>query len=205
MKKLSTLVAASAAAGALALSGCGNSGDDKQADEQPQMTSQAEDDSTSSDDAGESEDGKGGSLEAAQAAIDLAEKEVGGKAIDIDFDDDKTWDLTVLKGSEEHEIEINAEGTEVVNKKKDDDQADKEDIDALDKAKTPLKDALKAAVDKQAGTIDEADLDNDGKPVWKVEIYPEGKSDSVEVYVSAADGKVVDKPADDDDDDDSDD
>lgn len=198
MTKLSTLLAASAAAGALALAGCGNSEEEPQI-EDAQPTTQAED-TESADDAGDDDaaaDEKGGSLEAAHAAIDLAEKEIGGKAIEIDFDDEKTWELTVLKGSEEHEVEINAEGTEVLKKEKDDDQADKEDVDALKKAKTSLKDALKKAIDEQAGTIDEADLDTDGQPTWSVEIYPEGKTDSVDVYVSAINGDIVDEPADD--------
>ena len=198
MTKLSTLLAASAAAGALALAGCGNSEEEPQI-EDAQQTSQAED-TESADDAGDDDaaaDEKGGSLEAAHAAIDLAEKEIGGKAIEIDFDDEKTWELTVLKGSEEHEVEINAEGTEVLKKEKDDDQAEREDVDALKKAKTSLKDALKKAIDEQAGTIDEADLDTDGEPTWSVEIYPEGKTDSVDVYVSAINGSIVDEPADD--------
>ena len=198
MTKLSTLLAASAAAGALALAGCGNSEEEPQI-EDAQPTTQAED-TESADDAGDDDaaaDEKGGSLEAAHAAIDLAEKEIGGKAIEIDFDDEKTWELTVLKGSEEHEVEINAEGTEVLKKEKDDDEAEREDVDALKKAKTSLKDALKKAIDEQAGTIDEADLDTDGEPTWSVEIYPEGKTDSVDVYVSAMNGEIVDEPEDD--------
>ena len=198
MTKLSTLLAASAAAGALALAGCGNSEEEPQI-EDAQPTTQAED-TESADDAGDDDaaaNEKGGSLGAAQAAIDLAEKEIDGKAIEIAFDDEKTWELTVLKGSEEHEVEINAEGTEIVKKKKDDDEAEREDVDALKKAKTSLKDALKKAIDEQAGTIDEADLDTDGQPTWSVEIYPEGKTDSVDVYVSAIDGSIVDEPADD--------
>ncbi len=198
MTKLSTLLAASAAAGALALAGCGNSDDAQQTDDaQQQSTAQAENSKSADENADESQNEKGGSLEAAHAAIDLAEKEIGGKTIEIDFDDDKTWDLTVLKGTEEHEVEINAEGTEIIKKEKDDDEAEREDVDALKKAKTSLKDALKKAIDEQAGTIDEADLDTDGEPTWSVEIYPEGKTDSVDVYVSAIDGSIVDEPEDD--------
>ena len=198
MTKLSTLLAASAAAGALALAGCGNSDDAQQTDDaQQQSTAQAENSKSADENADESQNEKGGSLEAAHAAIDLAEKEIGGKTIEIDFDDDKTWELTVLKGTEEHEVEINAEGTEIIKKEKDDDEAEREDVDALKKAKTSLKDALKKAIDEQAGTIDEADLDTDGEPTWSVEIYPEGKTDSVDVYVSAMNGEIVDEPEDD--------
>lgn len=202
MTKLSTLLAASAAAGALALAGCGNSEEEPQI-EDAQPTTQAED-TESADDAGDDDAGddaaadeKDGSLEAAHAAIGLAEKEIGGKAESIDFDDDKTWDVTVLKGSEEHEVEINAEGTEVLKKEKDDDQADKEDVDALKITKISLKEALQRALDEQAGTIDDAELESDGNITWSVEIYPEGKTDSVEVYVSAMNGDIVDEPADD--------
>lgn len=198
MTKLSTLLAASAAAGALALAGCGNSEEEPQI-EDAQPTTQAED-TESADDAGDNDaaaNEKGGSLEAAHAAIDLAEKEIGGKAESIDFDDDKTWDVTVLKGSEEHEVEINAEGTEVLKKEKDDDQADKEDVDALKIVKISLKEALQRALDEQAGTIDDAELESDGNITWSVEIYPEGKTDSVDVYVSAMNGEIVDEPADD--------
>lgn len=134
MTKLSTLLAASAAAGALVLTGCGNSDDAQQTDD-AQPTTQAED-TEPADDADDDEaaaDEKGGSLEAAQAAINLAEKEIDGKAIEIDFDDEKTWELTVLKGSEEHEVEV----------------------------------------------------------------YPEGKTDSVDIYVSAMNGEIVDEPEDD--------
>ena len=200
MTKLSTVLAASAAAGALALTGCGNSEEEAQI-EDAQSTTQAEDTAIeSADDAGDDDaaaDEKGGSLEAAHAAIDLAEKEIGGKAESIDFDDDKTWDVTVLKGSEEHEVEINAEGTEVLKKEKDDDQADKEDVDALKITKISLKEALQRALDEQVGTIDDAELESDGNITWSVEIYPKGKTDSVDVYVSAMNGEIVDEPADD--------
>lgn len=89
---------------------------------------------------------------------------------------------------------VSPEGTEVVKKEKDDDPADQEDVDALKKVKTPLKDALGTAVDeKGGGTVDEADLKTGSSPAWEVEVYPKGETDSVDVYVSAADGKVTDK------------
>ena len=198
MTKLSTLLAASAAAGALALAGCGNSEEEPQI-EDAQPTTQAED-TESADDAGDDDaaaNEKGGSLEAAQAAIDLAEKEIGGKAIEIDFDDGR-WEIDVIKGTEKHEVVVNAEGTEVLNKEKDDDQADQKDVDALKKAKTSLKDALRIAVDeKGGGTLDEADLETGSTPAWEIEVYPEDKTDSIDVYVSAIDGSIVDEPEDD--------
>lgn len=199
MTKLSTLLAASAAAGALALAGCGNSDGDKQAgNDQQQSTTQAEGSSSESAAAsGESQNEKGGSLDQAQAAIDLAEKEIGGAAAEMDFDDGR-WEIDVIKGTEKHEVVVNAEGTEVLNKEKDDDQADQKDVDALKKAKTSLKDALRTAIDeKGGGTLDEADLETGSTPAWEIEVYPEGKTDSVDVYVSVTDGKIVDKPADD--------
>ena len=198
MTKLSTLLAASAAAGALALAGCGNSEEEPQI-EDAQPTTQAED-TESADDAGGDDaaaNEKGGSLEAAQAAIDLAEKEIGGAATEMDFDDGR-WEIDVIKGTEKHEVVVNAEGTEIVKKEKDDDQADQKDVDALKKAKTSLKDALRIAVDeKGGGTLDEADLETGSTPAWEIEVYPEGKTDSVDVYVSAMNGDIVDEPADD--------
>lgn len=198
MTKLSTLLAASAAAGALALAGCGNSEEEPQI-EDAQPTTQAED-TESADDAGGDDaaaNEKGGSLEAAQAAIDLAEKEISGAAAEMDFDDGR-WEIDVIKGTEKHEVVVNAEGTEVLNKEKDDDQADQKDVDALKKAKTSLKDALRIAVDeKGGGTLDEADLETGSTPAWEIEVYPEGKTDSIDVYVSVTDGKIVDEPADD--------
>ena len=198
MTKLSTLLAASAAAGALALAGCGNSEEEPQI-EDAQPTTQAED-TESADDAGGDDaaaNEKGGSLEAAQAAIDLAEKEIGGAATEMDFDDGR-WEIDVIKGTEKHEVVVNAEGTEIVKKEKDDDQADQKDVDALKKAKTSLKDALRIAVDeKGGGTLDEADLETGSTPAWEIEVYPEGKTDSIDVYVSVTDGKIVDEPADD--------
>lgn len=192
MTKLSTLLAASAAAGTLALTGCGNSeGDQQSNDAQQQSTTQAESPSTES--AGDSQSEKGGSVQTAQSAIELAEKEIDGKATELDFDDSR-WEINVIKGSEKHEVVVSPEGTEVVKKEKDDDPADQEDVDALKKVKTPLKDALGTAVDeKGGGTVDEADLTTGSSPAWEVEVYPEGETDSVDVYVSAADGKVTDK------------
>lgn len=138
-----------------------------------------------------------GGLEQVQAAIDLAEKEIGGAAAEMDFDDGR-WEIDVIKGTEKHEVVVNAEGTEVLNKEKDDDQADQKDVDALKKAKTSLKDALRTAIDeKGGGTLDEADLETGSTPAWEIEVYPEGKTDLVDVYVSLTDGKIVDKPADD--------
>ena len=198
MTKLSTLLAASAAAGALALAGCGNSEEEPQI-EDAQQTSQAED-TESADDAGGDDaaaNEKGGSLDQAQAAIDLAEKEISGAAAEMDFDDGR-WEIDVIKGTEKHEVVVNAEGTEVLNKEKDDDQADQKDVDALKKAKTSLKDALRIAVDeKGGGTLDEADLETSSTPAWEIEVYPEGKTDSVDVYVAAINGSIVDEPADD--------
>ncbi|MCG7300759.1 PepSY domain-containing protein [Brevibacterium ravenspurgense] len=197
MTKLSTLLAASAAAGALALAGCGNSEEEPQI-EDAQPTTQAEGSSSESAAAsGESQNEKGGSLDQAQAAIDLAEKEISGAAAEMDFDDGR-WEIDVIKGTEKHEVVVNAEGTEVLNKEKDDDQADQKDVDALKKAKTSLKDALRIAVDeKGGGTLDEADLETGSTPAWEIEVYPEGKTDSIDVYVSVTDGKIVDEPADD--------
>ena len=197
MTKLSTLLAASAAASALALAGCGNSEEEPQI-EDAQQTSQAEGSSSESAAAsGESQNEKGGSLDQAQAAIDLAEKEISGAAAEMDFDDGR-WEIDVIKGTEKHEVVVNAEGTEVLNKEKDDDQADQKDVDALKKAKTSLKDALRIAVDeKGGGTLDEADLETGSTPAWEIEVYPEGKTDSIDVYVSAIDGSIVDEPADD--------
>ena len=197
MTKLSTLLAASAAAGALALAGCGNSEEEPQI-EDAQQTSQAEGSSSESAAAsGESQNEKGGSLDQAQAAIDLAEKEISGAAAEMDFDDGR-WEIDVIKGTEKHEVVVNAEGTEVLNKEKDDDQADQKDVDALKKAKTSLKDALRIAVDeKGGGTLDEADLETGSTPAWEIEVYPEDKTDSIDVYVSAIDGSIVDEPEDD--------
>ena len=197
MTKLSTLLAASAAAGALALAGCGNSEEEPQI-EDAQPTTQAEGSSSDSAAAsGESQNEKGGSLDQAQAAIDLAEKEISGAAAEMDFDDGR-WEIDVIKGTEKHEVVVNAEGTEVLNKEKDDDQADQKDVDALKKAKTSLKDALRIAVDeKGGGTLDEADLETGSTPAWEIEVYPEGKTDSIDVYVSVTDGKIVDEPTDD--------
>ncbi len=197
MTKLSTLLAASAAAGALALAGCGNSEEEPQI-EDAQPTTQAEGSSSESAAAsGESQNEKGGSLDQAQAAIDLAEKEISGAAAEMDFDDGR-WEIDVIKGTEKHEVVVNAEGTEVLNKEKDDDQADQKDVDALKKAKTSLKDALRIAVDeKGGGTLDEADLETSSTPAWEIEVYPEDKTDSIDVYVSAIDGSIVDEPEDD--------
>jgi len=154
-----------------------------------------------------------------EQAIAKAQEAVKGTVGSVELEDDGSgWDLEVLaEDGSWHDAEIDAEG-KVVREASDDDSDDSDDsvqekaldkaeADALKAAKVPAAQAASAAVGSVAGTVTSVEFEDAGdKPAWKVEVK-DGGGVVHEVFVDAADGKVVSSriaPADDDDDNDDD-
>lgn len=154
-----------------------------------------------------------------EQAIAKAQEAVKGTVGSVDLEDDgSAWDLEVLaEDGSWHEAEIDAKGKvtrEAPDKSDDSDDSvqekalDKAEADALKAAKVPAAQAASAAVGSVAGTVTSVEFEDAGdKPAWKVEVK-DGGGVVHEVFVDAADGKVVSSriaPDDDSDDDDDND
>ena len=209
MKKLNVRTAflAVPVAAALALAGCGG-GDDQGAkqttgDEQAPADQATEESNESVDDNGvtslgddddeNGENEKGGSVDAANAAIDTAEGEVkDSKAIGIEFEDDGAWKVDVLAGSKKTEVKVSADGSSVEGKD-DEEMADSKDKNAASVVRQTLKEAIASATRHTPGTVDEAELSSDGNVHWEVKVYPKGKSESVKFKIHHRSGDIIKK------------
>ncbi|WP_293878574.1 PepSY domain-containing protein [uncultured Brevibacterium sp.] len=209
MKKLNVRTAflAVPVAAALALAGCGG-GDDQGAkqttgDEQAPADQATEESNESVDDNGvtslgddddeNGENEKGGSVDAANAAIDTAEGEVkDSKAIGIEFEDDGAWKVDVLAGSKKTEVKVSADGSSVEGKD-DEEKADSKDKNAASVVRQTLKEAIASATRHTPGTVDEAELSSDGNVHWEVKVYPKGKSESVKFKIHHRSGDIIKK------------
>lgn len=209
MKKLNVRTAflAVPVATALALAGCGG-GDDQGAkqttgDEQAPADQATEESNESVDDNGvtslgddddeNGENEKGGSVDAANAAIDTAEGEVkDSKAIGIEFEDDGAWKVDVLAGSKKTEVKVSADGSSVEGKD-DEEKADSKDKNAASVVRQTLKEAIASATRHTPGTVDEAELSSDGNVHWEVKVYPKGKSESVKFKIHHRSGDIIKK------------
>ena len=206
MKKLNVRTAflAVPVAVALALAGCGG-GDDQGAkqttgDEQAPADQATEESNESVDDNGVTSLGddddtneKGGSVDAANAAIDTAEGEVkDSKAIGIEFEDDGAWKVDVLAGSKKTEVKVSADGSSVEGKD-DEEKADSKDKNAASVVRQTLKEAIASATRHTPGTVDEAELSSDGNVHWEVKVYPKGKSESVKFKIHHRSGDIIKK------------
>lgn len=126
------------------------------------------------------------------AAIEAAEADQDGTAVEIDDqDDDGTWEVTVRIGDRTVEVTVGADGE--VAGTDDEDDLDAEDIAALDAATTTLAEAIETAVAQTGGVLDDAELDEeDGTYVWKVSVDgTDAGDDDVEVHVDTVSGEVV--------------
>ncbi|MFD1212053.1 PepSY domain-containing protein [Arthrobacter sp. GCM10027362] len=124
-------------------------------------------------------------VEAAEAAI------TDGRAVGIDFSNRRqAWKVSVVGGDTEYEVLVSADGREVLDRKNDG-SAEPDDRSGLEAASTGLADALRTALDEVPGTLDEASLDEeDGKPVWEIEIDGANGS-STRVKIDAATGDRI--------------
>ncbi|MEU2200374.1 PepSY domain-containing protein [Isoptericola sp. NPDC019482] len=127
-------------------------------------------------------------------AIATAEKKAGGTAFAIDDPDrDNTWEVDVATGTISVEVEVSADGTEVVGTQ--DDDLDADDRRALDAATFSITQAIERTVAKAGGELDDAELDDDGRYHWSVTVLVDGVE--TDYRVGAQDGKVVQERDDD--------
>lgn len=205
------LALTSVAALALALSACGTPAEDNNSsnDNETQQTQEAtqntepddmesQDTSDDMDDADDSNDAaastKGGSKDNALKAIDTAEKEIGGKVVDLDWDDDKSgWDVEVVKGNKSHEIEISPDGSKITNRDEVED-VDSDDRREYDAIKVDIRTAIETALKDTPGGLDDVSVDEEqGQIMWEVDVYPEGGGSDVTIYIDVKSGKILKK------------
>ncbi len=212
------LALTSVAALALALSACGTPAEDNNSsnenetqqtqeatqntepdDMESQDTSDDMDDADDKDDKDDSSDDaaaptKGGSKDNALKAIDTAEKEIGGKVVDLDWDDDKSgWDVEVVKGNKSHEIEISPDGSKITNRDEVED-VDSDDRREYDAIKVDIRKAIETALKDTPGGLDDVSVDEEqGQIMWEVDVYPEGGGSDVTIYIDVKSGKILKK------------
>ncbi|MEO3782596.1 PepSY domain-containing protein [Actinocorallia sp. B10E7] len=134
-----------------------------------------------------------------EQAIAKAQETVKGTVESVELEDDgSAWELDLLaEDGSWREVEIDA-GGEVTHEaeEKDDDAEDaaeaKAEADALKAAKVSASQAASAATGSVSGTVTSVELEDDGRdrPAWKVEVR-DGEGVEHEVFVDAADGKVL--------------
>lgn len=209
------LALTSVAALALTLSACGTPAEDNNSsnESETQQTQEAtqntesedmesQDTSDDMDDADDKDDSsddaaaptKGGSKDNALKAIDTAEKEIGGKVVDLDWDDDKSgWDVEVVKGNKSHEIEISPDGSKITNRDEVED-VDSDDRREYDAIKVDIRKAIETALKDTPGGLDDVSVDEEqGQIMWEVDVYPEGGGSDVTIYIDVKSGKILKK------------
>ncbi|GAA4506606.1 PepSY domain-containing protein [Brevibacterium yomogidense] len=197
LRPVRSLSIAAVAAAALTLSACGSGSDAPAETDGIEQTQSATDDTVPTEESTEGAESsaaatmhRGGSLEDARTAIDTAEAENGGTAHEIDFDDDDHWEIDVIGSDREWEYHVSADGTTI--EKTEEDDLDDDDRRELEEAEVSLVEALEIALDHTAGTIDDAELDeDDGVLHWEVEIYVDGSDRTRDLYVDAKSGDVT--------------
>ncbi|SKC81128.1 Uncharacterized membrane protein YkoI [Krasilnikoviella flava] len=122
-------------------------------------------------------------------AIATAEKKAGGTAFAIDDPDrDNTWEIGVATGKISVEVEVSADGTEVVGTR--DDDLDADDRQAIADAKFSITQAIERTVATSGGDLDDAELDeDDGRFQWSVTVLVDGAE--VDFRVGTQDGTVT--------------
>lgn len=207
-KRLATTTVLTSAALALALTGCGTQpGADDDVDgansgtpvpTAEQTTNAAEGTSAATPTDGATDNGEtagaatsGGDVDSAQNAIGTAQSEVGGEAIEIDFDDDNEWEVKVVQDGQSTEVTLPADGGSVTEQD-DPDSLDSDDQREFDAAQISLADALTTATEEHPGNIDDAELETeDGTVVYKVDLYVGADNSELSVYVDAANGEII--------------
>jgi uncharacterized membrane protein YkoI len=128
-----------------------------------------------------------GASETVVSAVVRAESDAGGRAFDLDRDDDGTWEVHVAANGRDTDLRISADGGQVLSRG-DADALDAEDRAALEKAGTTMADAVRTAVAAHGvGGVEEVDIERaGGVPVWQVAF-----DDGAQIAISLSDGSVV--------------
>ncbi len=185
---------------ALVLAGCGDSEDatgntaattptsqtptETPSETQSDTPSASPEDSTTPDDAAETDAVFATAIRTAEDAVK------GSVAIDYDRDeDDDDIDIDVVAGGVEYELELSADGTRVLSQERDD-RLDGDDLAKVRAAKVLITEAVATALAQAPGTVEDVELDReDGVVRWEIEIKSGGST--TELYVDAASGKLI--------------
>lgn len=135
-------------------------------------------------------------------ALDSAEKEVkGGKAFDLEHDDDgrRVWEVKVAsKDDRQYELTVAENGGKVTGKREDTSPDD--DVDKLKDTKVTAQQAVRMASKRQAGErLSALDLDRKAKGdvVWQVNTVKSRESQETETMLNAKTGKFLGEKQDD--------
>jgi len=128
-----------------------------------------------------------GTSETVVSAVVRAESDAGGRAFDLDREDDGTWEIHVVANGRAVDLRISADGEQVLSRG-DADALDAADRAAIESAGTTMADAVRTAVAAHGGgSVEEVGIEQAGDgPVWQVSFDA-----GADVAISLADGSVV--------------
>jgi len=128
-----------------------------------------------------------GTSETVVSAVVRAESDAGGRAFDLDREDDGTWQVHVAANGLAMDLRISADGGQVLSRG-DADTLDAEDRATLESAGTTMADAVRTAVAAHGGgSVEEVGIERaGGDSVWRVSFDA-----GADVSLSLADGSVV--------------
>lgn len=117
-------------------------------------------------------------IEAALAAYQ------GAIVVDIDRDDGDAYDIDVVMGDDQVELEVTADGTV----REDEREGDDDDVREARAATVSASDAIRQALEQHPeGALDELELDEeDGVLRWEVDLDDSQRSELVELEIPAA-------------------
>ena len=136
-------------------------------------------------------------VEAAIAAITLAEQHAKGTAVELDDSDTGGWVVDVTSNNQVTEVIVNAEGTEVVGTRSDG-RLDRDTRGELEDAKITIVDAINKASAEATGLIIGVDLDRRFRTaVWDVEFLDGGVETTVSIDAKTGEVNNVETDRDD--------
>jgi uncharacterized membrane protein YkoI len=189
------LVLPIAAGLALGVSACNDTGDDVSQPDQDQTQSTETATAGQGASGAPSTGGTGSALAGernAQAAVETAVAAIrGSSAVELDYSDrHQAWEVDVFDVDTELEVEVSPDGSQVLEQRESG-GVEAEQARELAEAKVSMAEALATAAQVEAGNVDRVTLkDEDGKPVWEIEIdSPDGSS--TEVLVDATTGEQI--------------
>lgn len=148
-------------------------------------SSESSSSSSSSSTSGSSSSSAGDSV---LAAIAAAEAEAGGTAYEVDEEGGGAWRIDVAKGDRSVAVDVAGDGTATSGREGDIDAEDKAGLDA---AKVDLGRAVETALRATPGTLDGAELEEEGGTHrWKISIRTD-QGDDTDVLVDVRSGKAT--------------
>lgn len=129
----------------------------------------------------------------AEKAVEISLDDVGGGElvqIEIDHDDDVwEWQLEIVDGGRQHDLDIDATSGEVTEHDQDDDDDQDPAVDVT--SPMPYAEAIEIALGKEPGRVSGWDLSSDdGRIHYTIDIDRSSGDDDVEVEVDVETGEV---------------